>query len=138
MSLATNPTAFPRKLKIVPTALPAIAGNASTAFPESLLSVSASLSRVLELIENYYNKHFDYIIIICPTLQENSTYHAKEWIKNDNKVWLIEPKDNLYQWIQKLSELLRFLEVLFIIDDIIANKSLDKGGSLYYRIGNFR
>ena len=78
------------------------------------------------MIEKEYNKHFDFIIIICPTLQENSTYHAKEWIKNDDKVWLIEPKDNLYQWIQKLSELLRFLEVLFIIDDIIANKDLDK------------
>ena len=35
-------------------------------------------------------------------------------------------KDNLYHWIQKLSKLLRFLEVLFIIDDIIANKDLDK------------
>ena len=33
---------------------------------------------VLELIEKEYNKHFDYIIIICPTLQENKTYHAKE------------------------------------------------------------
>ena len=84
---------------------------------------------VLELIKKEYNKHFDYIIIICPTLLENSTYHAKEWIKNDNKVWLIEPKDNLYQWIKKLSELLQFPEVLFIIDDIIANEtyeSLDK------------
>ena len=38
----------------------------------------------------------------------------------------MDPKDNLYQWIKKLSELLRFLEVLFIIDDIIANESLDK------------
>ena len=27
---------------------------------------------VLELIENHYNKHFDYIVIICPTLRENS------------------------------------------------------------------
>ena len=81
---------------------------------------------VLELIENQYNNHFDSIIIICPTLRKNLTYHAKEWIKNDDKVWLIEPKDSLYQWIQKLSELLRFLEVLFIIDDIIANKDLDK------------
>ena len=34
-------------------------------------------------------------------------------------------KKILYQWIKKLSELLRFLEVLFIIDDI-ANESLDK------------
>ena len=80
---------------------------------------------VLELIEKVYNKHFDFIIIICPTLQENSTYHAKEWIKNDDQVWLVDPKDNLYQWIKKLSELLRFLEVLFIMDDIIANGSRD-------------
>ena len=81
---------------------------------------------VVELIENHYNKHFDYIVIICPTLLENSTYHAKDWIKNDDKVWLVEPKHNLYQWIQKLFELLRFLEVLFIIDDTTADKDLDK------------
>ena len=81
---------------------------------------------VLELIEKEYIKHFDHIII-CPTLRENNkTYHAKEQIKNDDSVWLVDPKDNLCQWIKKLSELLRFLEVLFIIDDIIANKSLDK------------
>ena len=81
---------------------------------------------VLELIEKEYKKHFDCISIIYPTLRENSTYHAKEWIKNDDKVWLVDPNDNLYQWIEKLSQLLRFLEVLFIIDDIIANESLDK------------
>ena len=81
---------------------------------------------VLELIENHYKSHFDYIVIICPTLRENSAYHAKKWIKNDDNVWLIDPKDNLYQWIQKLSEFLRFLNVVFIIDDIIANKDLDK------------
>ena len=81
---------------------------------------------VLELIEKEYNKHFYYIIIICPTLQENETHHAKKWIKNDDKVWLAEPKENPYQWIKKLSELLRFFEVLFIIHDIIANESLDK------------
>ena len=83
---------------------------------------------VLDLIEKEYDKHFDYIIIICATLRENNeTYYAREWIKNDNKVWLVDPtKDNLYQWIKKISELLQFLEVLFIIDGIIANESLDK------------
>ena len=58
---------------------------------------------LLELIEKEYNKHFDFIIIICPTLRWNKTYHSKDWIKNDNKVWLIEPKDKLYQGIEKLS-----------------------------------
>ena len=81
---------------------------------------------VLELIEKEYNEHFDFIIIICPTLRENSTYHGKEWIKNDDKVWLVDPKDKLYQWIKRLSELLPFFEVLFIIYDIIANEGLDK------------
>ena len=73
---------------------------------------------VLELIENYYNKHFDYIVIICLMLRENSTYHAKEWIKSDDKVWLVDPKDNLYQWIEKLSQLLSGLETLFIIEAV--------------------
>ena len=83
---------------------------------------------VLDLIEKEYKKHFDYIVFICPTLRENNeTYHAREWIKNDDKVWLVDfTKDNLCQCFKKLSELLRFLEVLFIIHDIIANESLEK------------
>ena len=50
---------------------------------------------VLELIEKECNKHFDYIVIICATLQENDTYHATGWIKNDDNVWLVDPEDNL-------------------------------------------
>ena len=75
---------------------------------------------VLNLIENEYKKHFNYIIIICPTLRDNATYLSRNWVKNDDKVWLIEPRDRLYEWIQNLSQLLRYLEVLFIIDDIIS------------------
>ena len=57
----------------------------------------------LELIEKEYNKHFDFIIIICATVRESTkTYHAKERIKNDDKVWLVDPKDILYQRIKKL------------------------------------
>ena len=73
-----------------------------------------------------YNKHFDYIIIICPTLQWNKTYHSRKWIKNDDKFWLIVPKDKLYQWIQKLLQLLACSETPFIIDDIISDEGLDK------------
>ena len=61
---------------------------------------------VLDLIEKEYNKHFDYIIIIFLILRWNKTYHAKAWIKNDDNVWLIESKDKLYQWLEKLSQLL--------------------------------
>ena len=76
---------------------------------------------VLDLIEKEYNKHFDYIVVICPTLWINETYHVRDWIKNDDKVWLIQPNDKP-QWIGKLLQLLTRFETLFIIDDIIANK----------------
>ena len=53
--------------------------------------------------------------LLCPTLREdNKTYYAKAWIKNDD----------ILPWIKKLSELVRFLKVLFIIDDIIVNKGV--------------
>ena len=81
---------------------------------------------VLDLIGKEYKKHFNYIVIICPTLQVNKTYHVRDWIRTDDRVWFIEPKDNLYQWIGKLSQLLACFETLFIINDIIANKDLDK------------
>ena len=73
---------------------------------------------VSDFIEKEYNKNFDYIIIICPTLRWNKTCRSKDWIKNDDKVWLIEPKNSLYQWIENLSQLLAHSETLFIIDDI--------------------
>ena len=81
---------------------------------------------VLGLIEKEYKKHFDYIIAICPTLRWNKTYHSKDWIKNDDAVWLIELKNKLYQWIEKLLQLLASSETLLIINDIIADKGLNK------------
>ena len=83
---------------------------------------------VLDLVEKEYNKHFDNIIIICPTISWNKTYHSKDWTKNDDKVWLIEPKDKLYQWIEKLSQLLPRSKTLFIVDDIVADEDRDKKG----------
>ena len=47
---------------------------------------------VLDLIKKEYNKHFDYIINLCPTLWWNKTCHAKTRIKYAVKVWLVEPK----------------------------------------------
>ena len=81
---------------------------------------------VLDLTEKEYKKHFDYIVVICPTIRINEIYYVRDWIIDDDRVWLIEPKENLYRWIEKLSQLLSRFKTLSIIDDIIANKDLDK------------
>ena len=80
----------------------------------------------LNLLENEYRNHFDFIVIICPTLRYNSTYRSQSWVWNDPDVIPIEPGNQLYYLIEKISNLLAGSVTLFLIDDIIANETLDK------------
>ena len=80
----------------------------------------------LNLLENEYKNHFDFIVIICPTLAHNETYKSRGWVWNDPAVIPIELDNNLYYLIEKISNLLAGPETLFLIDDIITDEALDK------------
>ena len=80
----------------------------------------------LKLLENEYRDHFDFIVIICPTLAYYETYKSRGWVWNDPDVIPTEPDNNLYYLIEKISKLLAGSKTLFLIDDIIANEALDK------------
>ena len=82
----------------------------------------------LSLLENEYRNHFDFIVIICPTLSlaHNETYKSRGWVWNDPDVIPIELGNNLYYLIEKISNLLAGFAILFLIDDIIADEALDK------------
>ena len=81
---------------------------------------------VLDLLENECKMMFENIIIICSTLRWNQTYRNRSWIWNDDQIFCIEPKSRLYELIEFLSKSHAGEETLFIIDDIIADSSLDK------------
>ena len=78
----------------------------------------------LNLLETEYRNHFDFIVIICPTLRYNSTYKSRSWVWNDPDV--IEPGNQLYYLIEKISSLLAGDKTLFLIDDKLADETLDK------------
>ena len=78
------------------------------------------------LLENEYRNCFDFIVIFCPTLRYNSTYKSRGWVWNDPDVISIEPGNNLYYLIEKISNLLTGSVTLFLINDIIADEALDK------------
>ena len=80
----------------------------------------------LSLLENEYRHHFDFIVIICPTLAHNETYKSRGWVWNDPDVIPIEPGNNLYYLIENISNLLAGSVTLFLINDIIADEALDK------------
>ena len=80
----------------------------------------------LSLLENEYRNHFNFIVIICPTLADNETYKSHGWVWNDHDVIPIEPGNNLYYLIEKISNLLTGSVTLFLFNDIIADEALDK------------
>ena len=80
----------------------------------------------LSLLETEYRDDFDFIVIICRTLRYNSTYKNRSWVWNDPDVIPIEPGKQLYYLIEKISNLLTGDKTLFLIDDIIADETLDK------------
>ena len=80
----------------------------------------------LSLLENEYMNHFDFIVIICPTLRYNSTYKSQGWVWNNPDVIPIEPGNRLFYLTEKISNLLAGFTTPFLIDDIIANEALNK------------
>ena len=90
-------------------------------------------AKTLQLLEDEYKNYFDFIIIISPTLGYNKTYLCRQWIKDDEYVSLINTGDYLFDWIEKLSDILARCNSLFLLDDIIADESLNNK-----KIGNLR
>ena len=82
--------------------------------------------RMLDLIDHEYGHHFDNIVILCPTLRWNETYLERAWVWEDDYVFPVEPKGNLLEIIRKLSALFSGEETLFVVDDVIADETLDK------------
>ena len=80
----------------------------------------------LSLLENEYRHHFDFIVIIFPILEQNETYKSQCWVWNDPDVIPIEPGNQLYYLIEKISNLLTGSKPIFLINDIIADEALDK------------
>ena len=80
----------------------------------------------LDLLESEYFNHFDFIIIICPTLAHHETYKSRGWVWTEPDVISIEPGNQLYYLIKRISMLLTGSKALLLIDDIIAGETLDK------------
>ena len=92
----------------------------------------------LDLLKKEYKNYFDFIIIICPTLKCSETYQLRNWIWTDPYVFLIEPGNHLYDWIEKIGNRFAGFKTLFLIDDIIVNGNLNKKKTIFVRISNIR
>ena len=80
----------------------------------------------LDLLESEHRNHFDFIVTIYHTFAHSQPYKSRGWVWTDPDIIHIETDNNLYYWIEKISNLLAVSKTLFLIDDIIADEALNK------------
>ena len=81
---------------------------------------------MLELLQGPYNGVFNNIIIICPTIKWNKTYQNCCWVWNDPGAYIVDPGENLHEWLRYLFSVFQGEPTLYIIDDCSALKALTK------------
>ena len=101
-------------------------------FPHSTMFVSATnvgkTEYLLRILETDYKNHFEFIVIMCPTiLDNNETYLSRKWIFDDNNDLVVcDVKGKLNEWIKLFRTILKFRQTLFIIGDCFAEGEINK------------
>ena len=82
---------------------------------------------LLRLLETIYKDHFKFIIILCPTISDNKTYHSRKWIFDDKNVFIVcGVEGKLNEFIKLFKNTLKGHQTLFIIDDCSAEGEINK------------
>ena len=83
---------------------------------------------LLRLLETEYKNHFEFIVILCPTILDNKTYLSRKWIFDDNNVFIVcDVNGLLNEWIKLFKNtFIKGYKTLFIIDDCSAEGEINK------------
>ena len=82
---------------------------------------------LLRLLVTIYKNHFEFIIILCPTILDNKTYLSRKWILNNKNVFNVcDVEGKLNEWIKLFKNTLNGYHTLFIIDDCSAEGEINK------------
>ena len=76
------------------------------------------------MLEKQFNKHFDCIILICPTFSWNKTYQEWKYI-NDSDLFSIEcDKDKVDKILHIVQEIFKGTDSLIILDDCASSQDV--------------
>ena len=81
---------------------------------------------ILDLLEERYIETFAHIVILCPTVRWNKTYHSRSWVWTDPQVFIVDPGDRLQEYLRAFYSVFAGESMLYIIDDCSASKALTK------------
>ena len=105
-------------------------------FPHSAMFVGVTACGktefLLRLLETIYKSHFEFIVILCPTILDNKTYLSRKWIFDDKNVFIVcDVEGKLNEWIKLFKSALKGHQTLFTIDDCSAEGEINKNEMPY-------
>ena len=100
-------------------------------FPHSAIFVGVTACGktefFLRLLETIYKNHFEFIVILCPTIFDNKTYLSRKWIFDNKNVFIVcDLEGEFNEWIKLFKNTLKGHQTLCIIDDCLAEGEINK------------
>ena len=90
---------------------------------------------LLEMLEKEYKNHFDYIFIVCPTLEDNKTYQNWKYLEDPDVFELPCDHDKVEEILKDIKNFAKNTNSLIILDDCAASKDVKNRTSELVKLG---
>ena len=90
---------------------------------------------LLDMLEREYKNHFDYIFIVCPTLEDNKTYQDWKYLNDPDVFELACAHDEVEKILQDIVHFAKNTNSLIILDDCAACKDVKNRTSELVKLG---
>ena len=74
------------------------------------------------MLEEDYMNHFDFIVIICPTFEDNKTYQNSKYLADPDVFPIVCEHDEVENKLQGVAKIARGSNTLIILDDCAASQ----------------
>ena len=90
---------------------------------------------LLDMLERDHMSHFQYIFLICPTFENNTTY--REWKHESDEDYIVIPcdQDHVEHWLKYVVQNFKDTNSLIILDDCASGKSVKSRTSELVKLG---
>ena len=87
------------------------------------------------MLEKEYKNHFDYIFIVCPTLEDNKTYQNWKYLEDPDVFELPCDHDKVEEILKDIKNIAENTNSLIISDDCAASKDVKNRTSELVKLG---
>ena len=90
---------------------------------------------LLNMLEKEYKNHYDYIFIVCPTLEDNKTYQQWKYLTDPDVYELPVTHDNVENILREITHFAKNTNSLIILDDCASSKDVKNRTSELVKLG---